>query len=289
MDDYKKRVKELEFELKKYKTAIDVAGLDIFDINFKTGEAHQSDNIATMLGYEKKDVDTFEKRNSTFHPKDLQDSLVDVERLRKGEIDHTDLLFRLYSKDGDLFYVKHDGKVIIDETTNTPHFVGMLRDITMEKLYLEELKQLANYDGLTNAYNRRAGLNKLVSDIESDSSITVSYIDLNNFKHINDSYGHETGDMILRDFVKEAYNQLPPNSYIVRLGGDEFLIVMIGQNKNRLEQLVQSFKDNPITFANNQKLTFSSGVVVYDKLLHQSVDALLHAADQEMYIEKKKK
>ncbi len=289
MEDFKRRIKELEFELAKYKAAHEIAGIDFFDINMATGEANQSDNLVEKMGYTKEEMNSFEKRNQTFNPSDLQESLIEVEKLAKGEIAHTDLLFRVYGKEGDLFWFKHDGLMMHNNLTGHPHFVGVLRDITEEKTYLEELRHLASYDSLTDTHNRRSGLHKLETDIKDDTEVAVTYIDINRFKEVNDEYGHITGDRVLKELRNVIMKAIPESSYLIRLGGDEFLIVFLGQKIDKVEEIIRHIKGVPVMIGEDKKLTFSHGTMVYNKDKHPTIDVLIRDADEIMYREKYKK
>lgn len=281
-------IKLLEFELAKYKAALKTAGIDTFDINFNTGEASQSSYITEKLGYTPEEVDSFEKRNATIYPSDLHESLIDVEKLRKGEIDKTDLIFRIYGKDGKLSWVKHDGVMIEDPLNGDMHFVGALRDITNEKLYLEKLTHLADFDSLTGAYNRRKGLGKLENDMKHMHDLSVLFMDVDNFKTINDQYGHIKGDKLLKLLADNLQKQLLDSSYLIRMGGDEFLIVFSGSN----EDLVMKILNGAIAETNamvDLELSISKGYVKYNQSLHTSMDVLIHEADQLMYLDKASK
>lgn len=282
-EEMKTKIQTLEFELLKYKMALDNAGIDLFDVNFNTGQAYQSDNIAQKMGYKKEDVDTFEKRNNTIYPSDLHDSLIEVEKLRKGQIRKTDLTFRVYGKNSGHFWMKHDGLILHDPSNQEAHFIGTLRDITNEKLYLEELTHLANYDSLTNTYNRRAGLGKLECDLNRVENLSVVYMDIDNFKEINDNMGHIIGDKLLKIFAETIMEAMPDLSYLIRLGGDEFLLVCIMQPYEKIKQICDQFEHQRIKIDESTDLNFSYGLVEYKADEHKTLDGLIHEADQLMY------
>jgi diguanylate cyclase (GGDEF)-like protein/PAS domain S-box-containing protein len=289
VDILEKKIRDLEFQIKKYHDALENAGLDFFDINFNSGEATQSENIIKRLGYEENEVDTFEKRNATFHPDDLKESLIHVDKLRKGEINRTDLLFRVFSKLGQTYWLKHDGILINNPYNNESHFVGILKDVTNEKELLEELSHLASYDTLTNTYNRRSGLKMLQRELDSLEDVNISYIDVDDFKRFNDTYGHETGDKVLKCICKSFIDNLPPDCYMIRLGGDEFLVVFYKSSFDNARQFIEHISSKPIVVDNSKNITFSFGLVKYDSNIHTNIDELIHHADKLMYEHKTKK
>lgn len=279
----RKQIEALTFEIKKYQMALDQSDIDFFDINLKNGQAKQSDNILKILGYTPEEMNTFEKRNTVVDPDDLKLSLKKIEQLKAGLIDHTDLQFRLKSKSGQWYWIKHDGLIV--EKDDQRHFVGLLREITDEKSYMEKLRYLANFDGLTETYNRRSGLDKLRKDIADKNQITISYIDMNDFKEINDAFGHLTGDRVLKEFASSVVSVLPKNSYLVRIGGDEFLIVFI--NYNDVEGILEVIQSKSIVLREGWEVSFSIGTVDYNEEKHTTVDRFIHHADMLMYTSKK--
>lgn len=93
----------------------------------------------------------------------------------------------------------------------------------------QRLNQLANFDPLTNTYNRRRlieEIERLIKTSNEDSKFAILFIDIDRFKHINDNYGHDFGDLVLRETAKRLSNVIGKNDIISRQGGDEFVIVL---------------------------------------------------------------
>lgn len=175
--------------------------------------------------------------------------------------------------------------MIEDPLNGDMHFVGALRDIANEKLYLEKFTHLADFDSLTGAYNRRKGLGKLENDMKHMHDLSVLFMDVDNFKTINDQYGHIKGDKLLKLLADNLQKQLLDSSYLIRMGGDEFLIVFNGSNVD----LVMKILNSAIAETNAMdalELSISKG---YVKNIHTSMDVLIHEADQLMYIDKASK
>ncbi|MPM35422.1 hypothetical protein SDC9_82014 [bioreactor metagenome] len=171
------------------------------------------------------------------------------------------------------------------------NFVGMLnvfRDVTMERGLQAQLKQIAYRDQLTGLFTRRY----LFEDIREkmiDSDISMLYIDLDNFKLINDTLGHHYGDIVLKKsgrIIKELF----PNDACIRMGGDEFVIVILGKHRieelqERAEQLIRKFKCHFPGTSELQALSVSIGIakmtvtnpVQFDELLRKSDSALYEA------------
>ncbi len=161
---------------------------------------------------------------------------------------------------------------------------GIARDVTKQKKYESRLHELAMTDFLTGLFNRH----KLYHEAERvyPGEKTVIYIDLDYFKNINDTYGHEKGDIILKLLSDELKSKFY-DGITARMGGDEFVIVMRMDCPD--DELERRFTSMEETFANSKdtigiNVRFSAGV--YRGSL--SIDEAIKKADELMYAEKRK-
>jgi diguanylate cyclase (GGDEF)-like protein/PAS domain S-box-containing protein len=131
-------------------------------------------------------------------------------------------------KDGNLVYVLINAVIKRDADGNSLSMTSFLTDITERKQAESRLHQLATHDTLTGLPNR-ALLNERVQQMLDsplrNESITVMFIDLDRFKEVNDSMGHEPGDILLREVGRRLKKNLRPSDLVARLGGDEFVVV----------------------------------------------------------------
>lgn len=164
--------------------------------------------------------------------------------------------------------------------------------LQLEKLS-EKLKHQASHDELTGLLNRRAFFQHLESAISlaqrQQSKLALVYIDLNNFKTINDTYGHSVGDQLLIHISSRIKHHLRGYDALARLGGDEFVILFQSIGNDDIQSLADRIHDavsESIT-VENQRLTpsLSQGVAVYpeDGI---TPETLLHHADLQMYANK---
>lgn len=184
----------------------------------------------------------------------------------------------------------------------------IIRDITLEKQQQAQLEQLAYIDSLTGLYNRRQ-LELKAQEIfherllweASDSlpsaqpaaqrifSAALLYIDLNDFKGINDNYGHEVGDQVLKHFAYCLKRSVRQGDMVVRLGGDEFAALLYRADQQaamNVRTRLQALLSKPVHIADYiSTLSASIGVACYPNDGH-SLKALLHSADTKMYREK---
>lgn len=128
------------------------------------------------------------------------------------------------SKNGTLYWLDMHIFALCDETGKVTHFAAIERDITARVMRELELRDAAITDPLTGLFNRRA-LERKVPSAESSS---VLILDLDRFKSLNDNHGHLTGDQTLRRLAQAMTTVAGDDDYPVRLGGDEFLLVLPG-------------------------------------------------------------
>lgn len=158
----------------------------------------------------------------------------------------------------------------------------------------KQLEDLAITDTLTSLYNRRY-FGKVCSDIfaqvkRDSTQATLSYIDIDNFKSINDRFGHEGGDFVLKYFanilIEESRKGL---DYIFRLGGEEFCIISLNTPlQHSFEHLTRIMRKTKDKFASTkfENITLSIGVVEFDKKFN-SYEEIINLADKKMYTAKK--
>lgn len=151
--------------------------------------------------------------------------------------------------------------------------------------------QLATLDDLTGLANRRGFLplaqNLIKLSLRNKTPVTFIYIDLDNFKFINDNLGHAEGDLVLVNFAKLLKNTFRESDVYARLGGDEFVLSLYDTSKAQAEKAIEMFRVT--LFMYNQELksdytiSFSSGIVEFDRNRHHTIDDILCQADKLMY------
>ena len=159
----------------------------------------------------------------------------------------------------------------------------------------KELYNSATYDKMTGVFNRDAGIKKLESIIEkrtnADALIAIIYIDIDNLKEVNDSYGHIIGDKLIIDTVKLLKENIGENDCIVRLGGDEFLILLNGETYEPVEKIISKIKLKNTEFNSSSNslydIEMSIGSAIYDNIY--STEEFIDKADKNMYLVKKDK
>lgn len=147
-----------------------------------------------------------------------------------------------------------------------------------------QYEALSYRDALTGCYNRLYLHQVIEPSINRQLSITSIMIDIDHFKSINDTYGHQMGDMVIKELANEIKQRLPSSSNCFRYGGEEFLIMMQGETEASIRSLVGSLLESPSDL--RLEVTISIGVKHSPQALG-SVEQLINDADQALYISKK--
>lgn len=196
-----------------------------------------------------------------------------------------------YRKDGSRFWSDLWISPVVTDRGAVSHFVTVLRDITDEKRYQEELEHQANHDGVTGLPNRNLLRDRLQHAIayagQANGSLAVAFLDIDQFKAINETLGHDAGDQLLRAIAERLNNGAREVDTVARLGGDEFVIVMpdFGHSVDlsiRLERMMAAVAEPLLIGREEIVVTCSIGVCCFP-MDGDSVEVLLRNADTAMF------
>jgi len=175
------------------------------------------------------------------------------------------------------------------------HEVDRLRrEVEQARVKLDEMARTADQDMLLPILNRRAfvrEITRFTSFAERyKTSSSVIYIDLNNFKTVNDDHGHAAGDAVLRHVSDLILGQIRDSDVLARLGGDEFGVILAHvtaeQAQRKGASLANTLRDHPpLVDGKPVPLSFSYGV--YELRAGETPDAIMHEADRAMYAQKR--
>lgn len=160
------------------------------------------------------------------------------------------------------------------------------------RLSLNREKQLARIDPLTGVYNRRAFYEVLQRERNRahrhTRSFTLAYIDLDNFKEVNDNFGHQVGDSVLTTAATVMARNLRLADFVCRLGGDEFAIILPDTGPEAARSVISKVhsKLDLAMKENGLPITFSIGVVVFHQAVLGSAEEMIQKADDLMYFVK---
>jgi diguanylate cyclase (GGDEF)-like protein len=180
---------------------------------------------------------------------------------------------------------------------NTPdgrYFIGLVRDLTKEEELLGQVQKLATHDSLTGLPNRLQSWNHLEERYALPGKpvpFTLFYCDLDGFKAVNDSLGHAAGDTTLIEAAKRLREEVFVRDFVGRLGGDEFLIIVDGTLTDAEafalgNRVIRALKPAIATPFGEVQIGVSIGYAHVSNY-PESIEALMHAADQAMYLAKR--
>jgi diguanylate cyclase (GGDEF)-like protein/PAS domain S-box-containing protein len=290
-----KALTQLRESEERFELVFNAANDGIWDLDLKNNRAFFSKTYRQMLGYE--DNETIPNEfdwKERIHPLDLPDVLQALNDHYTGKTTCYISEHRVKSKDGTYVWVLDRGKAVFDGKGTPIRIVGSHTDISDWKIREEELRKCATTDSLTNAYNRLYGLNFLARQmqmsINNGEKLTICYIDVNDLKKINDTYGHGEGDELIINIINILRSSIRSSDIISRLGGDEFIVIfpktdLITAYEIRKRIHVNLQKYNFIS-QKNYKISFSMGFIEYDHQKHISPENLISEADKEMYKDK---
>lgn len=277
--------------------AIKGAQLGLWDWDIQSGEVHFSPQWAKILGYEPEDLKTtYDASIELVHPHDLPALTQKLQRHLDGETPFYEAEHRLRHQDGTWRWVLDTGKVVERDANSQPlRAAGTLRDITSRKEIEEELRLMASTDMLTGVANRREGLMFLEKNMHmadrNNTSIGLCFLDLNKFKEINDTFGHDEGDRVLRLISSIVGKSIRKSDFLMRFGGDEFVVIMPGGNNTHAvgvwQRILNNIHETEQTLKLPYTITMSHGFAEYQPGCGKSMTDLITEADREMYRNKK--
>ena len=234
------------------------------------------------------------------HPDDLAESEAVFNRLMAGATDECTLDKRLIRKDGSVLYVRVAPCAVRNDDGSLAYTVSMVEDITERKQAEARIHRLAFYDSLTGLPNRHTleqYLPKAAARARRHHSrYAIGFIDLDNFKPINDRWGHQAGDKLLKQLAGRLREILRETDFVARLGGDEFVVVFenldarhhLAELRTLLEYLYQAV-ETPFDLGDDHKTTIDMTMGLAIAGEEDNFDALLRQTDAAMYQAKQHK
>lgn len=234
------RTQELTESERLLREAQQIAGLGSFVCDLKTGEWTSSEVLDDVLGIDKTHPRTARGMAQLIHPEDLL-AVGETFRLAAlGKVQVMDEALRVIRpKDGALRWVHGLAKVDYDLEGAAASLHGTLQDITERKEMEERVRQLAFFDSLTELPNRRLlndRLNQaLIAGSRASSFGALMFIDLDDFKPLNDKFGHAVGDLLLIEVARRLTQCVRKVDTVSRFGGDEFVVMLTDLSQQQAE------------------------------------------------------
>jgi len=295
----KKYNRELKTLTDRMKLSLKAIKGGVWDMNLQDNSVYFDDNVKELLGHKSDGfANAFEEWQKRVHPQDIKQALEAFENAIKNKEPFLENEHRLQHKDGHWIWVSDMAKLVFASDGTPLRMIGLISDITQRKEGQEEilrqkgiLKHQAHHDSLTSLPNRVLFMDRLQKSIQraqrSSQSLILLFIDLDEFKQINDSLGHETGDKVLIKVAQRLKSIMREEDTLARLGGDEFTVIMENVHNSSsgatLSLKILESLATPI-IVDSKKLYISSsiGISVYPQD-DTSAQNLLKYADTAMY------
>jgi len=296
-DQLKESKREVERGLSaseaRWKFALEGSGDGVWDWNPVTDEVFFSKQFVDNLGYREEEfIDRMLSWSEYVHPNDVTAANLAMQNHLSGKTNDYSIEQRIKNKSGQWVWMLSRGMTISrDATGKATRVVGTHTDISAHKASEQLIWQQANIDALTQLPNRRLFNNHLHASMQTcsdeNASFVLMFLDLDNFKIINDTHGHKAGDLLLKEAAKRLSSCIRKQDIVSRLGGDEFTIILnqIENSddvkkvaENILAALAKPFHIDLEAF----HVTASIGITHYPEDANTQ-EILLMNADQAMY------
>ncbi|MCE5285643.1 MAG: EAL domain-containing protein [Pelosinus sp.] len=261
----------------------------IWDYDVKTNHIYFSERILDMLGYEDECITSMEAFKAIVHPEDRP--LLEPEKVIYDPCQNSHFYteVRLKCRDGEYKWAFIRGKVLIDTEGVIVRIAGSMTDITAKKNNEQKMYYMAYYDMLTGVANR-ASLEKAFAELGAKRDAVIIFLDVDYFKHINDTMGHSFGDKVLINLAEILAAYANPHVLVTRLGGDEFTILYTDYQQqaeiNNYAQSIMQALDTPLCIDDTLiKISISMGIACYPQD-GQNFGEILKNADTALYYAK---
>jgi len=290
----RKRVEEaLRQSEERYALAVRGANDGLWDWNTGSGTVYYSPRWKEIIGHEDAAIGSGEDEwFGRVHPDDIDQLRAAIVAHINGHTPHLENQHRIKTRNGLYRWVLVRGLAVLDSTQKPCRMVGSLSDIHEKKTAQERLLHGAFHDELTDLPNRALFMDRLEQALArsrryQDYCFAAALLDLDRFKNINDSIGHNAGDQLLIAVARRLESCLRPGDTVSRTGGDEFLILMedIGSEKGAREiadGLLTAFSEpfhqdgHEVFLSGSMGITLSSGD-------YMNTQEILRDADTAMY------
>jgi diguanylate cyclase (GGDEF)-like protein/PAS domain S-box-containing protein len=280
--DKVRREAELRFEIGFEQSAIGAAISDLDGIPLRV-------NSAMCLFFERSKEMLIGRRWTDYtHPDEIPLGMAVMSRVAAGHDTYEDER-RYIRPDGTVAWALTHATLVRDEGGEPEYFFLQLQDITRRKLMEQELAHQALHDSLTRLPNRALLTDRLVQSLAQAtrraSQIAVMFLDIDQFKMVNDSLGHNVGDELLKHAAERIAATIRPGDTVARFGGDEFVIVCDDVSTVEAEQIAERVLDELSLrwHIGDQEMhiTASLGIAIADA--HATPESLLRDSDAAMY------
>jgi diguanylate cyclase (GGDEF)-like protein/PAS domain S-box-containing protein len=280
--------------------AVRSAGMGVWSFDIVSNQRYYDDQTCRLLGIDPAAfTGTAEEFFRVVHPEDREMLKATVIQSIERNIQY-DLEYRVVWPDGSIHYIASRGRLVRDERDRPLRMNGIVFDVSEWKEAQNQIHSLAFYDPLTGLPNRRLLSDRiqqaLTSSARNGLTGAILFIDLDNFKTINDTLGHALGDALLQQTAARLTSCVREEDTVSRLGGDEFVVMLeylsedepvaAAQTESIGEKILDALSQPYQIGSHEYHSTCSIGITLFNDRL-QATDELLKQADIAMYQAKK--
>jgi diguanylate cyclase (GGDEF)-like protein/PAS domain S-box-containing protein len=282
----------------RWRFALDSTGAGVWDLDIPANRILLSSRCKTMLGFAEDEIGSrMEDWQQRIHPDDLPGLKAARQALFEGSRDTFTNEHRKRCKDGSWKWIQVRGMVAARDASGAPlRVIGTYLDISARKEAEETIQRQANFDPLTQLPNRRLFLDRLAQEVaksrRANLPLALLLIDLDEFKEVNDTLGHDVGDILLQDAARRIRSCVRDADTVARLGGDEFTVLLteLPDRMTHIEDIAQKIiarLAEPYQLGNEMAYVSASiGITLFPRDA-EDIDTLMKHADQAMYAAKK--
>ena len=290
----KQAEKLLATERQRLSYILEGTNVGTWEWNVQTGETIFNERWAEVIGYTMQElapvsIDTWVK---FAHPDDLKVSADLLAQHFRKELPYYECEMRMRHKNGNWVWVLDRGRVATWMDDGSPLVMsGTHQDITERKLAEAQIHHLATHDGLTDLPSLSLAKDRLSMALgmarRNKTALAVMFIDLDGFKTVNDTLGHDAGDHVLSQVAQRLLSCARETDTVARVGGDEFLLISTGlhaaENATQIAEKVIRLVSQPVIINGRQAVVSTSiGIALYPD--HgEEMDRLIKQADEAMY------
>ncbi len=282
----------------RWKFALEGAGDGVWDWNVQADTVVFSPRYKEMAGYTDEDIAANEDAwRQRIHPDDRAQVDEDIHAYLDGRTPAYYNEHRIVCKDGSIKWVLARGMIVSRTSNGKPlRMIGTHADITARKAMEERMRHLAHYDPLTELPNRALITDRLQQAVirarRDKKHMAVMFLDLDKFKPVNDTLGHDVGDLLLKQVARRLQDCVRASDTVARIGGDEFVILLptIEQELDATvvaQKILQSLKQPFEVAGHTINISGSVGIAAYpehgddEKLLLINADIAMYHAKKD--------
>ncbi|MGK2857964.1 MAG: putative bifunctional diguanylate cyclase/phosphodiesterase [Thermoanaerobaculia bacterium] len=298
-------IEELRRTAERYALAARGANDGLWDWDIPGGAMYFSPRWKGMLGFDEHEIgDSPDEWFERVHPEDIGQLRESRDLHLRGEMPHVECEYRMRGSDGEYRWMLCRGAAMFDGEGKPVRMAGSQTDITERKLAIEQLLKNALHDALTGLPNRRLFLDRLEGAANRarrhpGSVFSVLYLDLDDFKQVNDTLGHAMGDALLVEVSRRIASCLRPSDTVARagdvlarLGGDEFTVLIEDMrdvsDAIRIAERIQDAVSTAVLLGDHEVNTGASIGIAVSTTGFERAEDLLRDSDAAMYRAKKR-